>query len=450
MTLAEPHPADEPSVPTDAPAAATTAPRQPSRRWFQFRLRTLMVFMVVVSILLAGFAWRLQRARRQAEAVAKLRKLDDCVAYEAYAQFEKGDPWPFNPDDSYVPAFLRNWLGDDFFYDADQVRGIRKQPASTSEVKQFWEAVAGLPMLRLLDVDGEWMDHDGFARLRGSQEIRHVNFIDAAVCRDTLRITGSFANLEAFYAGNPSTFGNDPTLAIDDRAIAELDGATRLWFFALSNSRVTEKGLRHFAEHHPSLEQLYLTGSSLTDDVTLSLGKLSELKRIHLRNSQITDEGLASLSRLLVLEELFLESPYITDQGLIRLQGMAELRHLTVDNSAIDGTGVRFLRGLPKLRTLSLEHSPVTNEGLNYVKELPVLESLDIGGSNVTDDGIVQLKLSPNLIRLYLYDTQITDRALAALAQQTQLTDLDVRRTKVTAAGVVDFKKAIPTCDLRH
>lgn len=52
MTLSESHPADTPSLPTDTPAAASSASRQHRRQWFQFRLRTLLGLMLLAALLL--------------------------------------------------------------------------------------------------------------------------------------------------------------------------------------------------------------------------------------------------------------------------------------------------------------------------------------------------------------------------------------------------------------
>jgi len=60
------------STTADVCAARETRPR---RSWRQFSLRTLLLLMLVLSVCFALFAFRLQRARRQAAAVATIRKL---------------------------------------------------------------------------------------------------------------------------------------------------------------------------------------------------------------------------------------------------------------------------------------------------------------------------------------------------------------------------------------
>jgi hypothetical protein len=55
---------------------------KPRRSWRQFSLRTLLLAMLVLSVCFALFAWRLQRARRQAAAVATIRKLGGTADYD--------------------------------------------------------------------------------------------------------------------------------------------------------------------------------------------------------------------------------------------------------------------------------------------------------------------------------------------------------------------------------
>ena len=52
------------------------------RGFLRFRLRTLLILVTVIGVLLGGFAWRRERARQQAAAVATIRQLGGRVIYE--------------------------------------------------------------------------------------------------------------------------------------------------------------------------------------------------------------------------------------------------------------------------------------------------------------------------------------------------------------------------------
>lgn len=68
------------------------------RRWFQFSLRTLLVFMLLASIPLSWVAVKLQRARRQRAAVEAIEELGGAVGYDPLA-----------------PDWQSELLGRDFF-----------------------------------------------------------------------------------------------------------------------------------------------------------------------------------------------------------------------------------------------------------------------------------------------------------------------------------------------
>lgn len=51
------------------------------RRWFQFRLRTLLIAVFVLSLPLSWFAVRMEKARRQREAVEAIERLGGGVLY---------------------------------------------------------------------------------------------------------------------------------------------------------------------------------------------------------------------------------------------------------------------------------------------------------------------------------------------------------------------------------
>ena len=49
--------------------------RPKRRKWFQFRLRTLLIVVLVLSLPLSWFAWRMDRARRQWETLEEIERL---------------------------------------------------------------------------------------------------------------------------------------------------------------------------------------------------------------------------------------------------------------------------------------------------------------------------------------------------------------------------------------
>lgn len=84
---------------------------KPTRRWFQFRLRTLLIAVLLLAVPLSWIAMRIEKARRQREAVEAIAKLGGGVRYD----YHDGvcDPAEHPP----IPSLLLKLLGDDFFSD---------------------------------------------------------------------------------------------------------------------------------------------------------------------------------------------------------------------------------------------------------------------------------------------------------------------------------------------
>lgn len=80
-------------------------PKRP--RWLQFRLRTLLIAVLVLSLPLSWFGMSLEKARRQRKAVMRIEELGGGVVYDWECNL--------NPFFEPSPTRLRTWLGNDFF-----------------------------------------------------------------------------------------------------------------------------------------------------------------------------------------------------------------------------------------------------------------------------------------------------------------------------------------------
>ena len=118
----------------------TTKPPQ-RRRWFQFRLRTLLIAILVLSLPLSWFGARLQKARRQREAVEAIERLGGRVMYDWETSFQRPNG----------PSWLRPLLGSDFF---DKVRLVNLMDARVTDAEvNHIRSFAGLEVLDLSNND---------------------------------------------------------------------------------------------------------------------------------------------------------------------------------------------------------------------------------------------------------------------------------------------------------
>ena len=134
---------------------------RPKRRWYQFSLRTLLVFVLLVSIGLSWFALKLQQARKQREAVRVIEKLGGEVEYD----YELHEQLSMQPPEPTQPAWLRGLLGIDFFADVACVSwsGLGIGPGATGA---GLEHLKGLPALISLDLKHTQVTDEGVKKLK--------------------------------------------------------------------------------------------------------------------------------------------------------------------------------------------------------------------------------------------------------------------------------------------
>ncbi|MBJ6723766.1 molecular chaperone DnaJ [Geomesophilobacter sediminis] len=88
------------------------------------------------------------------------------------------------------------------------------------------------------------------------------------------------------------------------------DALQAIFLYEVSDADVTE------IVHLTGLEELYLSGSRLTDGALSDLAPLTNLKRLYLYQTQVTDQGLLHLQRLSGLQGLTCSGNQVTGEGL--------------------------------------------------------------------------------------------------------------------------------------
>lgn len=195
-------------------------------------------------------------------------------------------------------------------------------------------------------------------------------------------------------------------------------------YYDLSNTDITDDGLRHFT---------VLTGA----------------RTLLLNNTSITDTGLMYLSAC-NLNELQLPNTDITDSGLAGLTGSRDLASLLLCHTRVTGKGCRHLSQLSRLKLLCLLDSECNDEGLAQIAMLHSVEELLLAGTKITDKGMIHLAKMPNLKLLSLRGTDITDHALSVLAKSGSLAVLDLENTAVSEDAIQSLLQALPRCQVRR
>jgi Leucine-rich repeat (LRR) protein len=343
------------------------------------------------------------------------------------------------------------------------------------------EHLKGHSELRWLSLFGTQITDAGLAHLQGLTELEHIRLGGSP------QLTGTgFKHLKALpklhvlgicWKVQPSIWRhigqldrieslglNDST--VDDAALVQLRGMTKLKHLELHRTPITDAGLMHLKEL-PNLTSLVINiketrivtpegldalrkampncainGKKWEGDAdrraaewVLSIGGAVGVRM----NNQPHDvKRLADLPKerfllthvnVLLGDELVQahaeRNPKVTDSGLENLKGLSNLTELWLAGSTrVGDAGMEHLKDLTKLTRLNLKYTQVSNAGLVHLKGLSNLTGLGLGHTRVGDAGLEHLK---------------------AL---TILKELDLTGTDVTAEGVAALQKALPKCKI--
>lgn len=151
------------------------------RKWFQFRLRAILIGVLVLSLPLSWFAVRMARARRQREAVEEIHRLGGLII-----RLESSDP-----NDTFDPPVgcLRRLCGDNSFHGRPKVLFFKmiewhESPSTAKEVEicdDDLKTLASLPDNWSLTIESSRVTDEGVKHLYCLRHLEHLDLIGTQV-----------------------------------------------------------------------------------------------------------------------------------------------------------------------------------------------------------------------------------------------------------------------------
>jgi hypothetical protein len=153
------------------------------------------------------------------------------------------------------------------------------------------------------------------------------------------------------------------------------------------------------------------------DDLDRLLADHRDVEDLQLSGTSITDVGLARLQGLNRLHWLNISLTSITDAGLAQLRRLPSLQSIDLWRTGISDNGLRHLKGLPSLQDLFLGEGPggpglLSDAGIANLAEIRTLRSLHLAGAPYTEAALVHLKRIRGLRRLSLELSKLGDAGL--------------------------------------
>ena len=219
-----------------------TTTTKPKRRSLRFSLRTMLIFMLVVCV---AVGWRIERVRKQREAVAWVREMRGTVYYATDDNsFHKRTAEPRGPE------WLRKWLGNDFF---DDVVDVTLHNPQVNDVS---------PLAKLTEL--KWSD-------LSDTQVSEVSPLAKLTKLKWL----SLANTRVSDVTSLAKLTNLETLLLHDTQVSDVSALAKL----------------------TKLEGLYLDNTQVSE--VSPLAKLTKLEYLVLYDTQVSQEAIEQLKKAL-------------------------------------------------------------------------------------------------------------------------------------------------------
>ena len=294
-----------------------TAPK-PCRRWFQFRLRTLLVLMLLACLVIGSIVVPIQRVSRQRAAAEAIERLGGSVSWSSTD----------SPEQSWKQTWLRPMFGNDFFAHPEFV------DIPNDAALNYLSEMPDTPRLRM----GHWRFTD--AGLASVSRLSQLMLLD---------LSGT---------------------QVTDAGLANLKGLTHLQWLSLTNTRVADAGLIHVKEL-PQVDTLSLMNTQITDAGLKHLKGLVHLRWLSLDDTRVTDVGLIHVKELTELKALCLSgAALITDAGLEHIRGLTTLELLTLNGTHVTDAGLEHLQGMSQLQELWLSDTQASDSVVKRMQQI--------------------------------------------------------------------------------
>jgi Leucine-rich repeat (LRR) protein len=201
----------------------STAPKTPLR-WYQYRLRTLLIIMTVFAAYMAMIS---HRARQQKLAVEKIRALGGRLSYD----YQKVKGMKFVKNSRAFPpgpAWLRNLIGEDYFQTVVCIE-LGKTAVADDDLSVL-ECMPNLECLSLIETN---ITSNGLVHLKGLKRLELLSLENTAV---------------------------------DDSGLIYLKDLTNLRSLDLSHTQITDEGTKNLQKLINLEESLVLQNTNITDE----------------------------------------------------------------------------------------------------------------------------------------------------------------------------------------
>ncbi|KAK5642789.1 hypothetical protein RI129_008956 [Pyrocoelia pectoralis] len=254
------------------------------------------------------------------------------------------------------------------------------------------ETFAGLPKLSELDLSYNSIQNLSLDAFKGLSELRQLNLAYNKLQVIDSRVFRYFRSLN--------------TVSIESNQIRNLtqiglDSLKTLWRLYASGNKLSRLG--NVLQKLPTLEELYLSNTSLVSLEPTSFQGLKRLQKLDLSQNNLKNISSSVLKDLISLEKLNLAKIGLTKLDAGVFDKLGNLTHLDLEGNILENLPLGIFGNL-KLESLSLKGNRIRNiSGNVYEKQTKLME---INLENTPIISLNETDILPNLRYLLLYGTK--------------------------------------------
>ena len=348
------------------------------RRLPRFRLRTLLLMVILCCLVLTARHLCIAPFRHTARVVDQLHRL----GCSPQTQLGKGPTflaWLVGKDDFATLTDVLNYpiqLRDSASDGSWSLFDLRNRKVDDRVLQQC----AGMHTLRNISLIDSQVTDEGLRYLEGLRRLRSLTLSGTQVTSAGMHSLRTITSLESLALNN--------TL-VDDQGLATLSGLPNLKAIYLSSTRITAAGLTHL-QNFPKLEKVALKFDECSDHGGHQLAQLKNLRHLVLEGPGITDQWCEGLGKLTELETFFLSDTGVTSDGLARLGNWQQLRQVTLCSNKIDDHGFQHMANWKSLESLTMYSHLVSDAELSALGKLPNLKRAKVDGPAITVKGLTR------------------------------------------------------------
>lgn len=406
-------------------------PDAPPRRRPRLSLRAALLLVLVVGLPLG---WKARRASIQRRAVVAVRAVGGKVSY-----LDELDArgFPRRPHRPGGPAWLRRWVGDEFFQEVGYVNFDTRAPGGRVDDDSIG-VLGAFEHLQGLTIWGQGTNDEtparvrltaaGLGRLIGLRRLRILHLLGVPVDAAMVAVLPGLPALEDVEFRDPArSSGALPGACLAD--LARIPGLRKVTIIPLTPCRAADVAPLGRLEH---LDELWLSPSPRDDAGLGPLVARPSLRVLRLPQTEFTPATLAAVGRNANLQGLTFDGSKLTQGDLKHLAGLAGLVELDV---MLDGRS-----GRPNAHHLvDRVAGRFGDADLDALAAAP-LKGLTLMGLDATDAGVGRLLQGHSFVNLTLRGRGITDASIAPLVGQVGLSSLTLADTGITDAGLGRLK----------